>query len=282
MQGRQFMWSGCGWTGWIRNAAVLATAAIAMSVGSASAAIIPLSVEEIVAHSDEVVTGRVAAEQEVIFTRGRIFTVSEFIVDQSLKGDRQPGESIQIAIPGGELDGIGMMATNIATLKPNEEAVLFLEKRSEPELAAVAQSLDMPEDHLTLVSPRIIAGPQGKFSIVKLEEPRKQGDQVVGFDEVTRVVREVPGRRISVSDYPKLDDFEAAIRRIVEGQVPVRRSVRLTPDAEPVDVAERDPAAKALRIFDPVNIAPPTVKGRTLPAETDVRRVETPQEEAEK
>jgi len=237
----------------------------ALLFSAASAAVIPLSIEELAAHSDDVVVGKVAPEQEVIVALGRIYTHSRFVVDESLKGTRQTGEEIDIFMPGGEIDGIGMMAVGLPSLKPEESIVLFLDRPTSERMAMASSATGAPADHPVLNTPRIVGGPQGKFTVVSLTET--ETDRTANrraTREVTRVMREVPGRRLSNQQYPTLDEFRAAIKRLSSDEVPVRARVQVVPGHRPVDVPERDPDAHALRVFDPFS-APAGTK-REAPA----------------
>ncbi len=278
MQGRKPMRSIGALTGWMHRSTAMLGFTIGMAFSAAPAAIIPLTIEEMVAHSDDVVSGRVAPEQDVMFVAGKIFTVSHFIVEESYKGTHQPNDVIPIAVPGGEVGAITQMATNIAKLQPNEEVVLFLDSPDTDRMAAVAQASSLSPEHPVLTSSRIIGGTQGKFHVIKREVPTTvDGREVIR--EVTRVTREVVGRRPKVEDFPSTEDFGSAIRRIAEGQVPVRHRVQLFPNSAPVDVAERDPEAKALRIFDPITAGPAPAKSvGKLPGEPQGTRDQAPED----
>jgi hypothetical protein len=259
-------------TGWMHRSTAMLGFTIGMAFSAASAAIIPLTIEEMVAHSDDVVSGRVAAEQDTMFVAGKIFTVSHFIVEESYKGTHQPNDVIPIAVPGGEIGAITQMATNIAKLQPNEEVVLFLDSPDAEMMAAAAQARSISPEHPVLTSSRIIGGTQGKFHVIKREEVATVNGQAT-IKEVNRVTREVVGRRPKVEDFPSTEDFGSAIRRIAAGQVPVRHRVQVFPNSAPVDIAERDPDARALRIFDPISAGPaPTKSVDKLPEEPEGTR----------
>jgi hypothetical protein len=169
------------------------------------------------------------------------------------------------------MGAITQMATNIAKLEPNEEVVLFLENPDSEQMAVAAQARSISPEHPVLTASRIIGGTQGKFHVIKREEPTVVNGQAA-VKQTTRVTREVVGRRPSVKDFPSTEEFGSAIRRIAEGQVPVRHRVQVFPNSAPVDIAERDPEAKALRVFDPVSAGPPTKKVDKLPEAPDETR----------
>ncbi len=277
MQGQQPMKTAQKLGKWMHRAAIMASIAVGLTATNAAAAIIPLGIEELVAHSDEVVSGHVAEQQEVVFTAGKIYTVSEFIVDESFKGERASGEAIQIAVPGGEIGGIGQRVTNVAQLRPNERLVLFLDNPTDEQRATASQATQIRADHPILTTPRVVGGPQGKFAVVTREETESTAG-LTSVRTVTRVMREVPGRAPKATDFPAIEDFGAAIRRIADKEVPVRRSVRTMPGVEPVDIAVRDPDASALRVFDPIHMAAPSVRKPSAdkPLEPVMRTTDTP------
>jgi hypothetical protein len=59
-------------------------------------------------------------------TRSRIRTRVSLTVDEYLKGGS--GGTIEVFIPGGEVDGVGELYSHTARFKQNEEVIVFAEK----------------------------------------------------------------------------------------------------------------------------------------------------------
>ncbi len=66
-----------------------------------------------------------AAQQE----NGTIWTISEFEIVERFQGD--PPTRIQIRLPGGRLGGLSTHVEDVPQFRPGDEAVLFLEARSD-------------------------------------------------------------------------------------------------------------------------------------------------------
>ena len=82
-----------------------------------------------------------------------------------------------------------------------------------------------------------------------------------------RVSRPTPGRRAGkLESLPPLETFKSQVRALTSGQVPTRTStLRLSPDAQPLQVPEALETHAALRYFDPTTrsiAADATVIGR--------------------
>lgn len=125
------------------------------------AAVIPLTLEEMVAVADEVVVVRGTGTRSELVSTGRIYTTADFLVVENLKGSMTGKSSISYL--GGRYKDLVMVAPGIPSLREGEEAVLFLSKPLErlPEKAKAQYNPDSPMVNSFLV----VGGHQGKFVI---------------------------------------------------------------------------------------------------------------------
>jgi hypothetical protein len=80
--------------------------------------------ERLVEMAGYIITGQVtniAKNQQI---DGVVYTLVTFLVEQNIKGETGP--EVTIRIQGGEIGGIGMMATDNAAFHAEEKAVVFL------------------------------------------------------------------------------------------------------------------------------------------------------------
>jgi hypothetical protein len=96
--------------------------------GPAVAAIVPQTVEQMVAGSEAIIRGKVVAQDSYwVDSPGRIIVTDVTIqVDEVWLGSLRAGRTMTVQVPGGEVGGIGMMAEHAPRFRPDEEAVLFL------------------------------------------------------------------------------------------------------------------------------------------------------------
>ncbi|MBM4364162.1 MAG: hypothetical protein FJ104_15895 [Deltaproteobacteria bacterium] len=113
--------------------AVFAVCTVAAVVGApnpAGATIVkPLTVSEMARRADVVVLGRVVGQTATWNPeRTRIYTRTELLVGESLKGDARAGESLTIRQLGGTLDGLVQTVPGNARFAIGEEVVVFLDR----------------------------------------------------------------------------------------------------------------------------------------------------------
>ena len=83
-------------------------------------------VEGLTARSDVVAVVRVTASRTRWADRWHLVTVSDCVLVQPLKGE--PGGTVRVVTPGGELDGVGQRVPGAAELRPGAEVVVFLQR----------------------------------------------------------------------------------------------------------------------------------------------------------
>ena len=95
---------------------------------SATAAILPVSEQDMVAKADYVLTGRILAVQsEVIESpEPKVWTTVTLEVGEALKGRANKGGHVHLRMPGGIANGIFTHVPDLPTFEPEEEVVLFL------------------------------------------------------------------------------------------------------------------------------------------------------------
>jgi hypothetical protein len=104
------------------------TALLVLVIGVCSATIIPrLSFEDLVAKSDQIVTGHVARQWTSWGPEHRfIWTRTEIAVEGTLKG--AGARMVTVSELGGELDGREMVVAGSVSFSPGEHVALFLHK----------------------------------------------------------------------------------------------------------------------------------------------------------
>jgi len=106
--------------------------------------------EDLAQRADVVVVGKVTeVKSKWTADRSRIYTNVTVLVNEHIKGDASR-QSVVIATPGGEVDGVGEVYSHTARFKTDEQVVVF---------AAVDQQGQL----------RVVGGDEGKL-IVKRDE----------------------------------------------------------------------------------------------------------------
>ncbi|MBX7097523.1 MAG: hypothetical protein K1X89_07420 [Myxococcaceae bacterium] len=101
--------------------------ALALAPAAAlSTTLVARDVEGLTARSDAVAVVRVTATRTRWADRRHLVTVAECELVQALKGD--PGSTLRVVTPGGELDGVGQRVPGAAELRPGDEVVVFLQR----------------------------------------------------------------------------------------------------------------------------------------------------------
>ena len=97
--------------------------------GSASALMLPMSVEDLAVESKRIVHGRII-RQESAWNESRtaIYTDVTLAVEQTAVGAK--AAELTFRIDGGEVDGIGMATSNAPHFENGQELVVFLEDRA--------------------------------------------------------------------------------------------------------------------------------------------------------
>lgn len=114
-----------------RRIAAAVTTALALAVlgaSTASATILPVSEQDLVAKADYVVTGRVVAiESEIIEApEPKVWTTITLEVDEALKGRANKGGYVHLTVPGGVAGGMFTYIADLPGFAEDEEVVLFL------------------------------------------------------------------------------------------------------------------------------------------------------------
>jgi hypothetical protein len=113
----------------LRNGVLLGVALFLASVPELVGASVaePLSVEELTRQASVVVQGRVESMESSWSEDGkRISTKVRLRVLEAWKG--APGETVEVVVPGGSLDGIVQRVQGMAQFDEGEEVVVFLRK----------------------------------------------------------------------------------------------------------------------------------------------------------
>ncbi|OQX17668.1 MAG: hypothetical protein BWK76_10020 [Desulfobulbaceae bacterium A2] len=138
----------------------LATMALVQPRTSA-ALMISLSVEELTQTAGHVLHGVVLASAAAWSTDGRsIVTNVQVSVREELKGQVK-SENVTLQLPGGEVDGMGLMVSNTPVFQQGEEVVLFLDATGSNGTAATTGAVSQAQAG-TL---RLVGGAQGAYTI---------------------------------------------------------------------------------------------------------------------
>lgn len=102
----------------------------------ATAAMIPFTIDEMVAESESVVQGRVVSMNShwLDGTGSIIVTDVLFAVDEVWMGNQSPGDQLTLQVAGGEVGEIGMRQEHAPQFRVDEEAVVFLWTRPDGRL----------------------------------------------------------------------------------------------------------------------------------------------------
>lgn len=108
--------------------------------------------EDLAQRADVVVIGKVTAvKSEWSADRSRIYSKVTVLVDEHIKGD-DPRQSVVIATPGGEIDGVGEVYSHTARFKEDEQVIVFATKDQQGKLNVVGGDegkLTVSKDKLT-------------------------------------------------------------------------------------------------------------------------------------
>src|SRR5690606_13340706 len=107
---------------------------------TASATILPVSEQDMVAKADYVLTGRVVAvESEIIEApEPKVWTTVTLEVDEALKGRANKGGHVHLTLPGGVAGGMFTYVPELPGFSVDEEVVLFLREQKSGGYGVVA------------------------------------------------------------------------------------------------------------------------------------------------
>lgn len=234
----------------IMMAFVLALGALA---GTASAQVVPMTLEEMYAISDTVAAVRVEETRTepyegLIITKARVRSV------EVLKG--RLGAETELALLGGDYKQLSMRVPSLPMLDKGEEVLLFLSNPSEKLPRAARQKLDASSP--LIASPQIVGGWQGKLSIVRSEAEKEM--QITGsapIPESAKVTRRGPrAGNVALAGAPAYSEVRGALQRLETRQKAAEKDAKTSTRRIPgvpgeYRIAERtdDPV---LRRFDPL------------------------------
>lgn len=232
-----------------RNIACAALASIAMALcGVARAALVlPFTVEEMSAVSDDIVLATVEKSEPEVYN-GKIVTRHELLVDDVAKGSAKKNSAMTIYTLGGRVGPVAALSSGLASLEQGEEVVLFLQN---PDLSkAKAANVAVDEKSPLNTSPMIVGGFQGKFLVEKtVESHQAPGGKTVDVEK-RRVMRGTPGRVPTKSGMPTVEEFMDGLKTLNSKSLPIRTTTKAV-GSKQVAVPVADPNARALRAFDP-------------------------------
>ena len=244
-----------GLSHWMR-ATLLAVGMVVALAGQAAAAVLPLSLEQMVAVSDQIVTVRVKGTETKSLGR-QLATTARFDVLDTMKGNMK-GEG-EISYLGGQRGMLVMDVPNSPNLQPDQEVILFLSRPFDrlPEAMKKNYNASSP-----LVSGYSVVGAwQGKLEIVDedgtpntLKRGRKGAVPVPGSARVVRAKSFTHGDK-SASAAPTYDELRAAIVEVVSANKMKLQSKGPKDEIKGIygrfAVPEKS-ASKAIRFFDPL------------------------------
>jgi len=221
----------------------LAAALLALPAMSTASSVVPLTIEEMAAVSQDVVHVRVVSSRPE-FYKGILLTRHRVEVLDSMKGGHREGGEMELAILGGTAGPLTSASPGMPTLAEGEETILFLNDPLRRLPREVAEQKD--KNSPLIQSPQIVGGFQGKFEVLRPQRPE------VGKRSPVEpvVVRKGPSLNQRLRP-PTLDEFKDQVRSIA-GAAKEARIQREIPAIGAFEIVEEDEAASALRYFDPI------------------------------
>jgi hypothetical protein len=160
---------------------------------------VPLDLAALARRADRVLIGRVeTVESHFTADHDAIYTEVTIRVERAYKGAAQPGETVVVRREGGTVGKLGMHVYGAPRFQPNEEVVVFLERRGS--------------------ATWVVGMAQGKMTVVKEADRR-----VVLRPDLTGIKLTRPDLYATASRALPLEDFEVELRRIIAAQPDVRR-----------------------------------------------------------
>ena len=197
-----------------RFAVAVALGLLAFAGTAVRATVVPLTMEEMMAISDEVVTVRVT-ETTPEFANGIIITKAKFTVLENFKGAMQGEQELDVL--GGVYKGIAMKPGGVPSLEKGEEAVLFL---SNPyKRLSAAQKAQFHNSSPLVNKLNFVGGWQGKLNIVPGEgdSAAKSAAPIKATAKVTRVTASSSLEPIA-SVAPQYGQLSGALKTLATAQ----------------------------------------------------------------
>ncbi|MBI1289736.1 hypothetical protein GC173_00635 [bacterium] len=239
--------------------AVLALAIMLMlAVGRmASANVVPMSLEEMVAVSDIIVTARVAETKPGMVGR-HVVTTARFDVIESLKGKTAAGP-LELTYLGGNYEIIHVDVPQVPTFKQNEEVTLFLSQPAKRLPKSAQKSLNMSSP--LVASYQVVGGKLGRFDLTGADGEQnksRKGSEPIPSDLVVSrrfSVRQASGSTKQTTVNPTYSAFKGAILDLVAKET-AKKNAKGTPDKitgviGTFAVPEKS-ADPIVRMFDPL------------------------------
>lgn len=210
--------------------------------------VVPLTVEQMAALSDDIVHVQVKATESDIYN-GKIITRSDMRVVESLMGKRDAGDEIEMVTLGGEYGKLATITPGLPSFEEGDELILFLGPPATRNARRSSTRLN-PDSPLNQ-SHQVIGGYQGRFTIVREKVITQVGDRRLAREEA-KVVRSRDRSPVSTANAPTLEAFRAEVVDVVTRQS-ARRSMEKIPGVTGMfSVAAEEPGALAIRRFDPL------------------------------
>lgn len=194
----------------------------------AAANTLPLSLEEMVAVSDIVVTARVSGLRGGMVGRHTTTTATIEILD-TMKGKAKG--TMELTYLGGKHEIIHVNVPQIPQLAPGQEVVLFLSQPAKRLPKEAQKSLNQSSPLVT--SYQIVAGELGRFQLStkdgQINKTRKGSDPIPSDLVVTRQAMSRADDNKSTADAPTYSNFRAAISELVAAEAQ-KRATKGTPD----------------------------------------------------
>lgn len=179
----------------------IATCFLGLSAIASASVSVALSLEELVASSDEVVLGTVTGQQARYDKRRRIVTDVTLRVDDTMKGNRAKGAEIIVTRFGGEIGDLGMRVEGEPNFTTGEQTIVFAKRLSAASIPQRAlprfRAVGMSQGVLRIESNagRQLVMPNGNGLALMRRTPRGQlaaaSAAVTAPRELTEIVSEI-------------------------------------------------------------------------------------------
>jgi len=237
-----------------KSALVFALLAMLLLPFASRAAQVPLTMEQLTAIADQVVSVRVDSK-ETVFYRGKIFTTAKFDVVETFKGDLSGSQKISYL--GGRKGKLVMAAPNQPDLSKGDEVVLFLSKPLERLPKSRKDEFDPKSPMVN--SYLVVGGDLGKFEITGGKIADKQKSSRKGDDPIptnAKVVRKISGLEKRVKQpAPSYGEFKQGLYKLVANQKQAEKT-KIAPRKIPGVYGEFVVAPKSddplIRAYDPL------------------------------
>lgn len=238
-----------------RAGRLLACLALALGLlglaAPARASVIPMSLEEMVAVSDTIITVRVESTESTIES-GKIFTTAKLNVVETFKGKARTEETI--VYPGGKYGKLVMAVPAVPTFRSGEEAILFLSKPLDrlPKNVRANYNSDSP----MFASYSVVGGFQGKIPVMNLGDassPARKGDEPIPAGaRVARAGANDAGTAEVVYNYQRVSEALHALVRVHRTRELQRGAQDRIPGIRGAFTVPERSADPVIRAFDPL------------------------------